>query len=108
MSITGTVPIRDVENPAQGDGIDCTVLGALGSAVLRDARLQHSVPVVSGHEYGRESFDHSTFSKNRQRRIEHEIAKGVFGAVLDRAKAQRLLSDEHFTVEAANELRRVR
>lgn len=47
-----------------------------------------------------ESFDHSTFSKNRERLIEHEIAKGFFGAVLDQAKAQKLLSDEHFTVDA--------
>ena len=28
------------------------VLGALGSAVLPDARLQHSVPLVPGHEPG--------------------------------------------------------
>src|SRR5262247_2361928 len=47
-----------------------------------------------------ESFDHSTFSKNRQRLIDHEIAKGFFSAVLDQAKAQKLLSDEHFTVDA--------
>ena len=47
-----------------------------------------------------ESFDHSTFSKNRQRLIDHEIAKEFFGAVLQQAKAQKLLSDEHFTVDA--------
>lgn len=45
------------------------------------------------------SFDHSTFSKNRQRLIEHEIAKGFFAGVINQAKAQRLLSDEHFTVD---------
>lgn len=45
------------------------------------------------------SFDHSTFSKNRARLIEHEIAKGFFAGVLKQAKAQRLLSDEHFTVD---------
>ena len=47
-----------------------------------------------------ESFDHSTFSKNRQRLIDHEIAKEFFSAVLQQAKAQKLLSDEHFTVDA--------
>lgn len=45
------------------------------------------------------SFDHSTFSKNRERLIEHEIAKGFFAGVVQEARAQRLLSDEHFTVD---------
>ena len=45
------------------------------------------------------AFDHSTFSKNRRRLIEHEIAKRFFAGVLEQAKAQRLLSDEHFTVD---------
>lgn len=45
------------------------------------------------------SFDHSTFSKNRQRLIEHEIAKGFFAGVIKEARAQQLLSDEHFTVD---------
>jgi transposase len=45
------------------------------------------------------SFDHSSFSKNRARLIEHEIAKGVFAGVVNQAKAKQLLSDEHFTVD---------
>jgi transposase len=45
------------------------------------------------------SFDHSTFSKNRLRLIEHEIAKNFFAGVLTHAKAEKLLSDEHFTVD---------
>ncbi len=45
------------------------------------------------------SFDHSTYSKNRARLIEHEIAKDFFAGVIARAKAQQLLSDEHFTVD---------
>ncbi len=45
------------------------------------------------------SFDHSTFSKNRQRLIEHDIAKRFFAGAVNEARAQRLLSDEHFTVD---------
>jgi transposase len=45
------------------------------------------------------SFDHSTFSKNRERLIEHEIGKEFFSGVIRKAKEQRLLSDEHFTVD---------
>jgi transposase len=45
------------------------------------------------------AFDHSTFSKNRQRLIEHDIAKEFFAGVIREARSQRLLSDEHFTVD---------
>lgn len=45
------------------------------------------------------SFDHSTFSKNRDRLIEHEIAEDFFAGVVRQARSQRLLSDEHFTVD---------
>jgi transposase len=45
------------------------------------------------------SFDHSTFSKNRTRLIEHEIARRFFAGVVERARAQRLLSDKHFRVD---------
>lgn len=45
------------------------------------------------------SFDHSTFSKNRSRLIEHDIAKDFFACVVEQAKTARLLSDEHFTVD---------
>jgi transposase len=45
------------------------------------------------------SFDHSTFSKNRARLIEHNIAKEFFAGVIRQAREQRLLSDEHFTVD---------
>jgi len=44
------------------------------------------------------TFDHSSFSKNRSRLIEHQIAKEFFAGVLQQARAQQLLSDEHFTV----------
>lgn len=45
------------------------------------------------------AFDHSSFSKNRARLIEHEIAKEFFAGVIGQAREQRLLSDEHFTVD---------
>lgn len=44
-------------------------------------------------------WDHSTFSKNRDRLLESEIARGFFDAVLAQAQAQGLTSDEHFTVD---------
>jgi transposase len=44
-------------------------------------------------------WDHSTFSKNRDRLLAGDVATGFFEAVLADARAHRLLSDEHFTVD---------
>jgi transposase len=45
------------------------------------------------------SFDHSTFSKNRDRLIAHEVAKEFFLTIVAQARAAGLMSDEHFTVD---------
>jgi transposase len=45
------------------------------------------------------AFNHSTFSKNRERLLEHEVARHFFAAVLKEARRRRLLSAEHFTVD---------
>ena len=45
------------------------------------------------------AFDHSTFSVNRTRLIEHDIARQFFAGVIEQARSQRLLSDEHFTLD---------
>jgi transposase len=44
-------------------------------------------------------WDVSTFSKNRRRFLEGDIAQKFFAAVVDRARAGDLLSSEHFTVD---------
>ena len=44
-------------------------------------------------------FDHSTFSKNRERLLEHEVAEEFFARVVSYARDSHLLSDEHFTVD---------
>jgi hypothetical protein len=46
-----------------------------------------------------EIWDATVFSKNRDRLLEGDIAKAVFERVLCHARAQHLLSDEHFTVD---------
>jgi len=45
------------------------------------------------------SFDASTFSKNKERLLEHEVARGFLGVVLEEARRRRLLSEDHFTVD---------
>src|SRR6266852_8044170 len=45
------------------------------------------------------SFDHSTFSRNRARLLEHDVAREFFTRVVAQAGSLQLLSDEHFTVD---------
>jgi transposase len=45
------------------------------------------------------AFGASTFAKNRQRLLEHEVAAAFVDAVLDEARQRNLLSDEHFAVD---------
>ena len=46
-----------------------------------------------------ETFNHSTFSANRERFIKHEVGQQLFREILSQAKAENLLSPEHFSVD---------
>ena len=46
-----------------------------------------------------EVWDVTVFTKNRERLLAGEIAKGFFEQVVEQAREQGLLSDEHFTVD---------
>lgn len=46
-----------------------------------------------------EVWDHSTFSKNRERLIEHGVDRKFLSAVLNQAGALKLLSREHFSLD---------
>ena len=46
-----------------------------------------------------EVWDHSTFTKNRDRLLEQEISRRFFDEVLKQAKEKDLLSEEHFTID---------
>lgn len=45
------------------------------------------------------AWDHSTYTQNRDRLIEHEVVKALFGQVMKQAEDARLLSSEHFSVD---------
>ncbi len=45
-------------------------------------------------------WDHSTFSKNRERFLAGDVAQAFFDRVLAQARQRDLLSEEHFTVDA--------
>jgi len=44
-------------------------------------------------------WDHSTFSKNRDRLLAHQVVEGFFAEVLRLADSRGLLSKEHFSVD---------
>ena len=44
-------------------------------------------------------WNHAVFSKNRERLLKGDIAQAFFEAIGRQAAAQKLLSDEHFTVD---------
>jgi transposase len=45
------------------------------------------------------AFDATTFTKNRDRLLDHEIADRFFAAVVRQAKLRRYISSEHFSVD---------
>ena len=45
------------------------------------------------------SFNHSVFAKNRQRLLEADVAKEFLLEIVAQAREQRLLSEEHFSVD---------
>jgi transposase len=46
-------------------------------------------------------WDHSTFSKNRDRLLEGDVAAEFLATLLDRPQVRRLLSSEHFSVDGS-------
>jgi transposase len=46
-----------------------------------------------------EAFDASTFSKNRQRLIDHEVGQKFLASVVKGGQMRRLMSSEHFSVD---------
>jgi transposase len=45
------------------------------------------------------AFDATTFTKNRARLLEHDVADEFFAAVVTQAKLRRYVSSDHFTVD---------
>jgi transposase len=45
------------------------------------------------------AFDATTFTKNRERLLDHDIARAFFGEVVREAQRRRLLSEDHFSVD---------
>lgn len=45
------------------------------------------------------AFDATSFTKNRERLLKHEVAEAFLGATVREARSRRLISEDHFTVD---------
>jgi transposase len=45
------------------------------------------------------AIDHTTFSRNRERLLSHDVAARFFSIVVEQARCAKLMSSEHFTVD---------
>ena len=45
------------------------------------------------------SFDHSVFARNRQPLLDADVAREFLLEIVEQAREQRLLSEEHFSVD---------
>jgi hypothetical protein len=48
------------------------------------------------------TFDASSFSRNRERLLDHDVAAKFFAAIVDQARAAHLMSHDHFTVDGTS------
>ena len=85
---------------AQGLASAGLLVGSFRAPADGAARLQPAVPLVRGG-LGVDDpvWDHSTFSKNRDRLLDADVAAKFLAAALRHAKVKRFLSDEHFSVD---------
>jgi hypothetical protein len=83
---------------AHGDGVDGDVLDPFGAFCERLNfgllfKWFLDLPIDA------KAFDASTFSKNRRRLLDHEIADQFFALVVTQAKLRRYVSSDHFSVD---------
>ena len=69
------------------------------AATRRADPIQPAVPLVRQPGHRDSVWNHSVFSKNRDRLIRHDAVTELFNAAVEMADKRRLLSSEHFSVD---------
>jgi transposase len=72
---------------------------SLGAAIDGAAGVRSAIPLVRGHRRRRRGVGSLSFSKNRERLLEGDIAVKLLSAVLAHRRVKRLLSTDHFSVD---------
>ena len=90
---------RSPRDAAAGDAVAGVLLGTLGTSADGAVGVRSAVPLVRRARYDDPVWDHSTFSKNRDRLLDGEIAAKFLSAVLAQPRVKQLLSSDHFSVD---------
>ena len=110
-----SLPLGDFVNPSQywrrDDDINLHRLGrklgkvdiyqspnAAGAVIVSSVRLNGRLLCNELNIMDR-SFDHSVFSKNKQRLLDADMVREFLLAIVEQAREQGLLSEEHFSVD---------
>src|SRR5918994_7952605 len=96
MSIASSREMKPLVSPRFAA---CVGHPAVGAGLLRAPQLRPAVQVVPGSADRRPAFDLTTFTKNRERLLGHEIADRFFAAVVRQAELRRYITPEHFSVD---------
>ncbi len=84
---------------AAGNALAGVLLDPLRAALDGAAGIRPSVPLVVGIGVDDAAWDHSVFSKNRDRLLEGDIAAKFLAAVLAQPKVKKLLSTNRFSAD---------
>lgn len=84
---------------AAGDAVAGVLFGPLRAASGGAVRIRPPVPLVRRIGVDDAAWDHSVFSKNRDRLLEGDIAAKFLAAVLAQPRVEKLLSSDHFLVD---------
>ena len=88
-------PVRPRHRPASA----ATPAELSASPAARPVKLRSVDSGFGGSNVDDEPFNATTFSKNRERLLEAEVARAFFAEVMAEAGRRRLLSDDHFSVD---------
>jgi hypothetical protein len=83
-----------------GDAVAGFLFDPLGTTVDGSAGVRPAFSLVRRHRRRRYGV-HSTFSKNRERLLEGDLAAKLLSAVMAQPRVKRLLSTDHFSVDGA-------
>jgi hypothetical protein len=82
-----------------GDAAGSLLFGTIGAAADGAVEIDLLFRWFVGLGMEEPVWDHSTFSKNRDRLLAGEIAAKFLSAILKRPRVRRLLSSDHFSVD---------
>jgi hypothetical protein len=92
-------PVDSARKAAAGDAVAGLLFDPLGAAVDGAAEFDLLLRWFVGLGVDDAVWDPSTFSKNRDRLLEGDVAAKFMSVVLDQPRVKRLLSTDHFSVD---------